>query len=140
MIASSIRKSGCALGLGLGRRLYLPVFLGLYPTTIGGNVGGIGGLSVGGGVIMKGLSLTSKLNDVLSPEDILSIIVFSSAVVVTVSWSVVSPASVCTSVIVASSLSLSVGVPNRTSPNPNSVSQACAYQSSWVVLTSGSGS
>ena len=87
---------------------------------------------------MKGLSLTSKLNDVLSPEDVLSIVVFSSAVVITVSWSVVFPSSVCTSVTVASSLSFSVELPNRTSPN--SVSQSCAYQSSWVVLTSGSGS
>ena len=87
MIASSIRKSGCALGLGLGRRLYLPVFLGLlglYPTIIGGSVGGIGRLSVGGGVVIKGLSLTSKLNDVLSPMDVLSIVVFSSAVVIIV--------------------------------------------------------
>ena len=138
MIASSILKLGCALGLGLGRKLYLPVFLGLYPKTIGGSVGGIGGLSVGGGLIVKGLSLTSKLNDVLSSEDVLSIVVLSSAVVITVSWSVVFPSSVRISVIVASSVLFSVGAPNRTSPN--SVSQACAYQSSWVVLTSGSGS
>ena len=89
MTASIIQNSGCALGLGLGRKLYLPVFLGLYPTTIGGSEGGFGGLSVGGGVIIKGLSLTSKLNDVLLPGDVLSAVVFSSAVVITVSCSVV---------------------------------------------------
>ena len=41
------------------------------------------------------------------------------------------------SVTVVSSGAFSVVFPNRTSPN--SVSQACAYQSLWVVLTSGSG-
>ena len=76
------------------RKLYLLVSLGLYPTTIGGSVGGIGDLSVCGGVILKVLSLTSKLNDVLFPGDVLSPVIFSSAVVMTVSLSVVVPSSV----------------------------------------------
>ena len=40
---SSILKSGFILGRGLGRKLYLPTFLGLYPTTIGGISGVWGG-------------------------------------------------------------------------------------------------
>ena len=50
--ASIILKSGFALGFGLGRKLYLPTFLGLYPTTTGGSLGGVGGLSMGGGRAM----------------------------------------------------------------------------------------
>ena len=44
------------MGLGLGRKLYFATFLGLYPTTVGGDFGGIGGLSMGGGRSMYGLS------------------------------------------------------------------------------------
>ena len=51
-MASSRLKSGLALGFGLGRKLYLAVFRGLYPTTAGGDFGGIGGLSVGGVLYM----------------------------------------------------------------------------------------
>ena len=47
--ASSSLKSGLALGLGLGRKLYFAVCLGLYPTIVGGAFGGIGGLLMGGG-------------------------------------------------------------------------------------------
>ena len=47
-----ILKSGCAFGLRLGRKFYLSVFLELYPTTISGRLGGTGGLSIGGRVIM----------------------------------------------------------------------------------------
>ena len=72
MTESSILKSGFTLGRGLGRKLYLSTFLGLYPTTIGGSLGVLGGLSIGGGVIIYGLSLTSKLNNVTLSEDVLS--------------------------------------------------------------------
>ena len=51
MIASSRLKSGFALGLGLGRKLYFAVFRRLYPTIVGGDCGGIGGLSIVGGDI-----------------------------------------------------------------------------------------
>ena len=47
-------KSGLALGLGLVRKLYFAVFLGLYQTTVGGYFWGIGGFSVGGGVVNMG--------------------------------------------------------------------------------------
>ena len=57
-MASSRLKSGLALGLRLGRKLYFAVFLGLYPTTAGGDFGGIGGLSIGGGRRIYGLSST----------------------------------------------------------------------------------
>ena len=46
---SSIRKSGFTLIFGLGRTLYRATFRGLYPTTIGGNSGGYGGLVFLGG-------------------------------------------------------------------------------------------
>ena len=59
MIASSRLKSGLALGLGLGRKLYFATFRGLYPTAVGGDLGGIGGLSMSGGRRMYGLSPTS---------------------------------------------------------------------------------
>ena len=59
MIASSLLKSGLVLGLGLGRRLYFAIFLGLYPTIVGGDFGGIGGSSMGGGRRIYGLSPTS---------------------------------------------------------------------------------
>ena len=49
MTESSILKSGLMLGRGLGLKLYRPTFLGLYPTTIGGSSGVLGGLSIGGG-------------------------------------------------------------------------------------------
>ena len=61
MIASSRLKSGLALGLGLGRKLSFAIFLGLYPTAVGGDLGGIGGLSMGGGRRMYGLSPTHKV-------------------------------------------------------------------------------
>ena len=67
-------------------------------------------------------------------------VVPSFVVVLTTSFSVVLSALPVVSVIsatVVSSAAFSVVFPNRTSPN--SVSQACAYQSLWVVLTSGSG-
>ena len=71
--------------------------------------------------------------DVLSPSE------FSIVAVLATSFSIVVASSSVLSVIfvtVASSVEVSVSVPNRTSPN--SVSQACAYQSLWVLLTSGS--
>ena len=37
-----MRKSGLALGFGFGRKLYLPTFLRLYPTTTGVNCGVLG--------------------------------------------------------------------------------------------------
>ena len=49
--ASSRLKSGLALGLGFGLKMYFAVCLVLYPTTVGGDFGGIGGLSMGGGVV-----------------------------------------------------------------------------------------
>ena len=53
-MASSRLKSGLALGLGLGLKLYFAIFLGLYPTVVGGDLGGLGGLSFGeGGVVCK---------------------------------------------------------------------------------------
>ena len=52
--ASSRLKSGFALGLELGRKLYFAIFLGLYPIVVGGDLGGIGGLSMGGGRRMYG--------------------------------------------------------------------------------------
>ena len=58
-MASSRLKPGLALGLGLGRKLYFAIFLGLYPTVVGGDLGGIGGLSMGGGRRTYGLSPTS---------------------------------------------------------------------------------
>ena len=58
-MASSRLKSGLALGLGLGLKLYFAIFLGLYPTFVGGDLGGIGGLSMGGERRMYGLSPTS---------------------------------------------------------------------------------
>ena len=39
MIASSRLKSELALGSGLGRKLYFAIFLGLYPTAVGGDLG-----------------------------------------------------------------------------------------------------
>ena len=53
-MASSRLKSGLALGLGLGLKLYFAIFLGLYPTFVGGDLGEIGGLPMGGGVICMG--------------------------------------------------------------------------------------
>ena len=50
-MASSRLKSGSALGLGLGRRLYFAVLRGFYPTTVSGVIGGIGRHSTGGGVV-----------------------------------------------------------------------------------------
>ena len=47
------------MGLGLGRKLYFAIFLGLYPTAVGGDLGGMGGLSMGGGQRIYGLSPTS---------------------------------------------------------------------------------
>ena len=44
-----ILKSGLVLGLGLGRKLYVPVFLELLPTTKGGSSGFLGRLSIVGG-------------------------------------------------------------------------------------------
>ena len=38
-MASSRLKSGLALCLGFGRKLYFAVFCGLYPTTVGGDLG-----------------------------------------------------------------------------------------------------
>ena len=67
----------------------------------------------------------------ISEISVVAVLATSFSVVVT-SSSVLS----VISVIVASSVEFSVGFPNRTSPN--SVSQACAYQSLWVVSTSGS--
>ena len=58
-MASSRLKSGLALGLGLGLKLYFAIFLRLYPTFVGGDLGGIGGLPMGGGRRMYGLSPTS---------------------------------------------------------------------------------
>ena len=81
---------------------------------------------------------------VVSPVVVLTTsfsVVTSLVVVLTTSFSVVFstfPVVSAISVTVASSAVFSVVFPNRTSPN--SVSQACAYQSLWVVLTSGSGS
>ena len=49
---SSIVKSGLTFCLGLGRRLHLPTFRGVYPTTKDGIVGGIGGFSIGGVAMM----------------------------------------------------------------------------------------
>ena len=66
--------------------------------------------------------------------------ILSLVVVLTTSFCVVIssfPVMSSISVTVASLAAFSVLFPNRTSPN--SVSQACAYQSLWVVLTSGSG-
>ena len=59
MIASSLLKSGFALCLALGLKLYFAIFLGLYPTFVGRDLEGIGGLSMGEGRLMYGLSPTS---------------------------------------------------------------------------------
>ena len=80
--------------------------------------------------------MTYRLNDVTLSEDVLSPLEFSSIAVLATSFSVVVASSSVLSVIsviVASSIEFSVGVPNRA--HPNSVSQACAYQTLWVVLT-----
>ena len=58
-MASSRRKSGFVLDVGFGRKLWLATFLGLYPTWLGEFVGEAGGLSIGGGLVIKGLSLMS---------------------------------------------------------------------------------
>ena len=50
-----------ALCLRLGRKLCFAVFRGFYPTTVGGDLGGIGGLSMGGGLHINGLSPTSVI-------------------------------------------------------------------------------
>ena len=99
-----------------------------------------GGLCIGGGVKLLGLSLTSRLNDVTLSEDVLSPSEFSTVLVLTTSFSVVVASSFVLSVIsvtVASSGVFSVVFPNITPRK--SVSQACAYQSLWVVSTSMSG-
>ena len=46
-------KSGSALGLGFGGRLYFASLRELYPNTVGGDFGGIDGFSMGG-VVCKG--------------------------------------------------------------------------------------
>ena len=112
----------------------------MYPTTVGGSSGVLGGVCISGGVKLSGLSLTSRLNDVTLSGDVLSPSEFSTVVVLTTSFPVVvalSSVLSVVSVIVASSDDFFVGVPIRTSPN--SISQACASQSLWIVLTSGSG-
>ena len=74
------------------------------------------------------------LEDALSPSEVSSVVVLTTSFFV-----LVTPSSALSeiSVTVVSSVEFSVGVTNRTSPN--SVFQACAYQSLWFVLTYGSG-
>ena len=54
--SSEIRIS---IGLELGPKIYFATFLGLCQTTVGGDFGGIGALSMGAGRRMYGLSPTS---------------------------------------------------------------------------------
>ena len=61
VIASNNLKSGFAFSFRLWRKLYLPIVLGLYPTTTGGSLWGVVGLSMGGGRARQMLSLTSRL-------------------------------------------------------------------------------
>ena len=63
MIESSIQNPGSAFGCGLGRKLYLPILLRLYPTTTGGMLDGMGGFPIGGWGVIYGLSLTTMLNE-----------------------------------------------------------------------------
>ena len=59
--SDSVKSSKVRISIGfeLGRRLYFAIFLGLYPTIVGGDSGGIGGFSMGGGRRIYGLSPTS---------------------------------------------------------------------------------
>ena len=138
-MASSRLKSGLALGLGLGRRLYFAVFLGLYPTTVGGDFGGIGGLSMGGGRRMYGLSplsvvmfeksgdggVTSFVSSVRFSGTFCVVVVSCVFVIfcVTVCWVLfVIPVGSCSSICF-----------------PKSISHDTAYHSLCDTLTSGSG-
>ena len=134
VMASSRLKSGSALVLHLGRRLYFAVFLGLYSTTLGGDLGGIGGLSMGGVRRIYGLSPTSVVRfEKSADDDVRSFVssvwfsvtfcfVFSSFVLFT--FCVVA----CWLVLALSSICL-----------PKSFSQDTAYHSLCDTLTSGSG-
>ena len=69
VIASSRLKSGLALGLGLGLKFYFATFLGLYPTVVGGDLEEIGGLAMGGGRHIYGLSPASVVKFEKSGDD-----------------------------------------------------------------------
>ena len=80
------------------------------------NSGDLGGLFIGGGVKLYGLSLTSSIKDVALSEDVSSSLVFSTVVNLPTLFSVVTASSSVISVIVASSDVLAVVVLNRTFP------------------------
>ena len=131
-MASSRLKSGLALRLGLGRKLYFAVFLGLNPTTVGGDLGGIGGLSIGGWrrIYVYILHVCSKIRKVRRRQ---RCVVLSFRLIVRYllrrrvryflcfclcTFSRVSCSSICF---------------------PKSISHETAYQSLCDILTSGSG-